>query len=54
MLVKFCTFLKKPEGKDLYPRFKKRLFEIRKKSERIGWGFEDDVELLIEDVEDFF
>ncbi|AAM06036.1 TPA: hypothetical protein HA338_12990 [Methanosarcina acetivorans] len=54
MLEKFCTLLKTPEGKNLYPRFKKRLFEIRKKSEGIGWGFEDDVELLIEDVEDFF
>lgn len=54
MLEKFCTLLKTPEGKALYPRFKKRLFEIRKKSEGIGWGFEDDVESLIEDVEDFF
>lgn len=54
MLEKFCTLLKKPEGKIFYSRFKKRLFEIRKKSEGIGWGFEDDVELLIEDVEDFF
>ena len=54
MLEKFCILLKKPEGKIFYPRFKKRLFEIRIKSEGIGWGFEDDVELLIEDVEDFF
>lgn len=54
MLEKLCIFLKKSEGKILYPRFKKRLFEIRKKSEGIGWGFEDDVELPIEDVEDFF
>jgi hypothetical protein len=54
MLEKFCNLLKTPEGKPLYPRFTKRLFEIRKKSEGIGWGFEDDVELLVTDIEDFF
>lgn len=54
MLEKFCTLLKTREGKNLYPLFKKRLFEIRKKSEGIGWGFEDDVELLVTDIEDFF
>jgi len=54
MLEKLCIILKNPEGKAFYPQFKKRLFEIRKKSKGIGWGFEDDVTLLIEDVEDFF
>lgn len=54
MLEKFCTLLKKPEGKIHYLRFQKRLFKIRKKSKGIGWGFEDDVTLLIKDVEDFF
>lgn len=54
MLEKFCTLLKAPEGKALYPRFKKRLFEIRKKTKGIGWGFGDDVNSLVTDVEDFF
>jgi hypothetical protein len=54
MLEKFCNLLKTPEGKALYPRFKKRLFEIRKKTKGIGWGFGDEVNLLVKDIEDFF
>lgn len=54
MLEKLCTLLKTPEGKPFYPRFKKRLSEIRKKAQGIGWGFEDDIDSLVEDVEDFF
>lgn len=54
MLEKFCTLLKTPEGKPLYPRFKRRLFEIRKKTKMIGWGFGDEVNFLVKDIEDFF
>lgn len=54
MLEEFCTLLKTPEGRTLYPRFKKRLFEIRKKSKGIGWGFGDEVNFLVKDIEDFF
>jgi len=54
MLEKFCNLLKKPEGKNLYPKFKKRLFEIRKKTDGIGWGFGDSVDFLVTDIEDFF
>jgi hypothetical protein len=54
MLEKFCTLLKTPEGKTLYPRFKKRLFEIRKKTKGIGWGFGDEVNFRVTDIEDFF
>ena len=54
MLEKFCTLLKTPGGKTLYPRFKKRLFEIRKKTKGIGWGFGDEVNFFVKDIEDFF
>jgi hypothetical protein len=54
MLKKFCTLLKTTEGRPLYPRFKKRLFEIQKKAKGIGWGFGDKVNLLVKYIEDFF
>lgn len=54
MLEKFCTLLKTPEGKTLYPRFKKRLFEIRKKTKGIGWGFGDEVNFRVTYIEDLF
>ena len=54
MLEKFCILLKTSGGKPLYPRFKKRLFEIRKKTKTIGWGFGDEVNFRVKDIEDFF
>lgn len=41
-------------GKSLYSRFKKQLFDIRKETKMIGWGFGDDVNFFVKDVEDFF
>jgi len=54
MLEKFCTQLKTPGGKSFYPWFKKRLFDIQKKTKMIGWGFGDDVDFFVKDIEDFF
>jgi hypothetical protein len=54
MLEKFCTLLKTPEGRSLYPQFKKRLFEIQKKAKGIGWGFGDEINLLVKYIKDFF
>ena len=54
MLEKFCTLLKTPEGKSIYPQFKNRLFDIRNKTKTIGWGFGDEVNFLVKDIEDFF
>lgn len=54
MLEKFCNLLKTSEGNSLYPWFEKRLFEIRKKAKGVGWGFEDDVNFLVAEVENFF
>ena len=54
MLEKFCTLLKTLGGRPLYPRFKKRLFDIRKKTKTIGWGFGDEVNFRVKDIVDFF
>lgn len=41
-------------GKNLCPRFKKRLFGIRKKAKRVGWEFEDEIDFFITEVENIF
>lgn len=54
MLEKFCTRLKTPEGKTLYARFRERLFEIRRKTKGMGWGFGDGIKLRVKEIEEFF
>jgi hypothetical protein len=54
MLRKFCEFLKAPEGQRSYPNFKARLLKLRSESTEIGYGFGDDIDYYVQDVEDFF
>jgi hypothetical protein len=54
MLGKFCELLKTPEGQSFYPKFKERLLKLRRDSVDIGYGFGDDIDIYVEDVEEFF
>ena len=54
MLRKFCEFLKAPDGQRSYPNFKARLLKLRSESTEIGYGFGDDIDYYVQDVEDFF
>ena len=54
MLEQFCALLKTPEGKPLYTGFKQRLLKVRDDSEEIAWGFGDAVDILVDDIEEFF
>jgi hypothetical protein len=54
MLGKFCELLKTPEGQSFYPKFKARLLRLRRDSVDFGYGFGDDIDIYVEDIEDFF
>jgi len=54
MLEQFRALLKTPEGKPLYTGFKQILFKVRDDSEEIAWGFGDAVDILVDDIEEFF
>ena len=54
MLEQFRALLKTPEGKPLYTGFKQRLLKVRDDSEEIAWGFGDAVDILVDDIEEFF
>ncbi len=54
MLRKFCELLKTPEGQSFYPNFKARLLKLRRESDDMGYGFGDDIDNYLEDIEEFF
>lgn len=54
MLEQFRALLKTPEGKPLYTGFKQRLLKVRDDSEEIAWGFGDAVDILVDNIEEFF
>jgi|SRR5665647_268273 len=54
MLDRLCELLKTEEGQRYYPLFRERLLKASRDSENIGWGFEEAIYVLVEDVEEFF
>jgi hypothetical protein len=54
MLKKYCEFLKTPDGQQFYPNYKVRLLKLRHESNNIGYGFGEDIDYYVQDVEDFF
>lgn len=54
MLERFCELLKTEDGQRYYPLFRERLLKASSDSEGIGWGFEEAIYDLVEDIEKFF
>lgn len=54
MFYKFRNILLSSEGEGFYPLFKERLFEIGLNTKGIGWGFGDEVYLILLEFENFF
>ena len=54
MLDRLCELLKTEEGQRYYPLFRERLLKASRDSENIGWGFEEAIYVLVEDIEEFF
>lgn len=54
MLDRLCELLKTKEGQRYYPLLRERLLKASRDSEGIGWGFEEAIYVLIEDIEEFF
>jgi hypothetical protein len=54
MLDRLCELLKTEEGQKYYPLFRERLLKASRDSEGIGWGFEEAIYTIVEDIEEFF
>jgi hypothetical protein len=54
MLERLCGLLKTEEGQRYYPLFRERLLKASRDSKGIGWGFEEAIYVLVEDIEEFF
>ncbi len=54
MLDRLCELLKTEEGQRYYPLFRERLLIACRDSENIGWGFEETICALVEDIKEFF
>lgn len=54
MLDRFCEQLKTEEGQKYYPLFRERLLKVGMGLENIGWGFEEAIYVLVEDIKEFF
>jgi len=54
MLERLCELLKTGEGQKYYPLFRERLLKACRDSDNIGWGFEETICALVEDIEEFF
>jgi hypothetical protein len=54
MLDRLCELLKADEGQKYYPLFKERLLKASRDSEGIGWGLEEAIYAIVEDIEEFF
>jgi len=54
MLDRLCEQLKTEEGQKYYPLFRERLLKAGTGLENIGWGFEEAICVLVEDIEEFF
>lgn len=54
LFEEFCIRLKTPEGGTLYSGFRERLFNIRRKTKGMGWGFGDGIKLRVNEIEEFF
>lgn len=47
MLYKFRNILLSSEGKEYYPIFRERLYEVDLNTKGIGWGFGDEIGLIV-------
>jgi hypothetical protein len=54
ILERFCELLKTEEGQKYYSLFRERLLKACRDSDNIGWGFEEAICFLVEDIEEFF
>ena len=54
MLDRLCELLKTEEGQRYYPLFRERLLKACRDSDNIGWGFEEAICFLVEEIEEFF
>jgi hypothetical protein len=54
MLDRLCELLKTEEGQKYYSLFRERLLKACRDSDNIGWGLEETICFLVEDIEEFF
>lgn len=54
MLDRLCELLKTEEGQRYYPLFRERLLKACTDLDNIGWGFEETICALVEEIEEFF
>ncbi len=54
VLSEAVELLKKQETSDLYLRFRKRFLSLKRRASPIGWGYGDDVDELVSELEHFW
>jgi hypothetical protein len=51
-LSELADLLSSPRGRSLYPRFRKRLIALQQEAVLIGWGYEDAVAEIVDQLRD--